>query len=245
MSTVIALALSASALAGPAFSEPAFATPALLTPGLHMEADVGMTADQVEDGGWFGLVREAEGYALRRAIVRAGTLTHPLGGPDDAALRITTNLEAPVLFLVRGVGSLRAGPVPAAYAGGRTLVPGSWQVVGFAPDGFMVLAAEDADGIEDPELVDLRSPTHLSLHRYAVSDSGRPDERPSQSQALGMVPREAHLLWAGDLDGDGHPDLILDQTTGSGATEAQLLLSTLAPPDGLVGEAAVLTTTGC
>jgi hypothetical protein len=235
MPTLIAMLLTCSA----------DAAPALLTPGLHMEADVGISADGVEEGGWFGLVQEDSGYALRRARVTAATLVHPLGGPDDAALRIGTDLEQPVLFLLRGLDTLRAGPVATAYAGGRALVPGSWQMVGFAPDGFAVLAAGDSDGIEDPDLVDLHSPAVLSLHYYAVDDAGGRDSQPSESQAIGTMPRGAHLLWAGDLDGDGRPDLIIDRMEASGATQAHLLLSTMAAPGALVGEAAVLTTTGC
>jgi len=68
---------------------------------------------------------------------------------------------------------------------------------------------------------------------------------PGTVQDLGAVHGTAHLLWSGDLDGDGVTDLLLDETTEAGAARAKLWLSSEAEQAGLVAEAAVLQTTGC
>lgn len=221
----------------------AHAQPVLLTPGIHMadEAPIAATADA--GGGWYALVESEDGYRIERARVSATAMRHPLA--EVEAVRVETDLEQAPLFLVRGVHSLRPGPAPTTYAGGRALVAGTFQTVGYAPDGFTVLAAADADGMTDPDLVDPTAPVGLELHRYGIRPDGTTASTPSWSQDLGEIEGLAHLLWAGDLDGDGRPDLLLDAAAEDGSSEARLLLSGPGGGDGTLVEVAVLATTGC
>ena len=53
------------------------------------------------------------------------------------------------------------------------------------------------------------------------------------------------LLWAGDLDGDGRLDLVLDESDHYNVTETTLYLSSTAAPGALVGRAGRHRTTGC
>ena len=57
------------------------------------------------------------------------------------------------------------------------------------------------------------------------------------SECLGASP--GYLRWAGDLDGDGRPDYLIDYPRGADKTHAVLYLSSLAGPQQLVGSAAV------
>lgn len=49
----------------------------------------------------------------------------------------------------------------------------------------------------------------------------------------------SYLLWAGDLDGDGRPDYLIDYPRGASNTHTVLYLSSLAGPHQLVGSGAV------
>ena len=61
-----------------------------------------------------------------------------------------------------------------------------------------------------------------------------------QSQILMKPPQDAYLRvqWIGDLDGDGHPDLLLEEEDYDGATTTMLYLSGQSNGDGMVGLAA-------
>ena len=234
MSFLAAVLLSATA---------AHAGPDLLTPGLHMADDLGETVHALSEDGWTALVEDESGFRLVPTQLHVERLAHPL--TDDAALRIRPTAGGDARFLLRGVPTARPGRVPTTYAGARALVPGTFQVVGYAPDSLTVLVAADIDGQTEPDLVDPHSPAHLLIQRYAVAPGGDLAAVPGTVQDLGPVRGTAHLLWSGDLDGDGVTDLLLDETTESGATRARLWLSSEAEESDLVAEAAVLRTTGC
>lgn len=221
----------------------AHAAPHLVTPGLHMASDLGAAEPALAQGGWHALVQDEDGFELVQADITVDRIAHPL--TDDAALRVQAHTTGEARFLVRGVPTARPGRVPTTYAGARALVPGTFQVVGYAPDAMTVLVAADIDGQTDPELVDPHSPAHLLVQHFPVVADGALAARPSTVQDLGPVDGTAHLLWSGDLDGDGVTDLLLDETNGTGATRARLWLSSEAEDGGLVAEAAVLETTGC
>jgi hypothetical protein len=221
----------------------ALAGPQLITPGLHMAEDLGDTAAALGADGWHALVEDEDGFQLVATALTVDRLPHPL--TDAAALRIHAETPGEVRFLVRGVPTARPGRVPTTYAGARALVPGTWQAVGYAPDAMTVLVAADIDGQTDSDLVDPHSPAHLLVQRFAVTEGGGTGPAPATVQDLGPVDGTAHLLWAGDLDGDGVTDLLLDETHHTGATRARLWLSSEAGGAGLVAEAAVLETTGC
>lgn len=221
----------------------AYAGPHLMTPGLHMAADLGETAQALALPGWTALLESSEGFELIATTLEVEPLSHPL--TEDAALRVRPGTEDKALFLFHGVPTDRTGPVPTMYAGARALVPGTFQIVGSTPAGLTVLVAADVDGRTDPDLVDLHGPAHLFLQHFQGINAGAPTPTLETLQDLGIVSGTAHLLWAGDLDGDGGIDLLIDETTSAGTTRARLLLSSEADATGLVAEAAVLETTGC
>lgn len=54
------------------------------------------------------------------------------------------------------------------------------------------------------------------------------------------------ILWAGDMDGDGEPDLLIDSNIGeAGASDVELFLSSMAKRTERVRRAAKLHTLGC
>ena len=220
------------------------AGPHLITPGLHTATDLGSSTEVLEADGWLALSDDGSGFHLTRTRLKVRSMSHPLG--DAAALRVDADVPGDLRFLLHGVPTAHEGPVPTTYAGSRTLIPGTWQAVGTAHGGTLVLIASDEDGQTNTDLVDAHSPAHLRIQRMALAPSYGPSPAaPSLVQDLGPVDGTARLLWAGDLDGDLVTDLLLDETSWDGITRARLWLSSEAPAGAIVAEAAVFETTGC
>ena len=221
----------------------AHAAPLLVTPGLHSTDDLRGLDSALREDGWYALTDRDGAFQLVPTSIELNRLPHPLN--EAAALQIDATVDGDVRFLVHGVPTAQPGPVPTTYAGARTLVPGTWQTVGYSPEASLLLVASDEDGHTDAELVDLHSPAHLLVQqvRHAPSEDSR--RIANTIQDLGPVQGTARLLWAGDLDGDQVTDLLLDETGLDGVIRARLWLSSEAEEGGIVAEAAVFETTGC
>ena len=221
----------------------AHAAPLLVTPGLHSADDLRGLDSALQEEGWYALIDRDGSFQLVPTSIELARLRHPLS--ESAALQIDATVDGDVRFLVHGVPTAQPGPVPTTYAGSRTLVPGTWQTVGYSPEASLLLVASDEDGQTDAELVDMHSPAHLLVQKVRHTPSEGSSRVADVIQDLGPVQGTARLLWAGDLDGDRVTDLLLDETGLDGVIRARLWLSSEAGEGGIVAEAAVFETTGC
>ena len=101
----------------------------------------------------------------------------------------------------------------------------------------------DGDGMTDPDRIDPHSGLRIALHREDSAGGLQVQELAQLAQA--DPDGGPYLLWAGDLDGDGETDLLLELDVEGNRSRTQLLLSGLAAPGDLVAPAAQLDTTGC
>ncbi len=136
------------------------------------------------------------------------------------------------LFLVRGLG-FKARSLQALFVGQREMQTGDEFAFGPTIDGFL-LKVEGKKTEEEP----LPKGSKLFLVRG------------QQKQELFALPDGGNdpyitVLWIGDLDGDGKPDLIIDMSDHYNVSRKVLLLSSQAKKGDLVGSAAVLQTEGC
>lgn len=125
-------------------------------------------------------------------------------------------------------------PGPASRLRARADTPGTQEAEVPLPDGRVLglrpvlhtlsrVASEEHDGLLMLEVtLDGRRQT---LGRFAITECEPPPLR-----------RATFLRWAGDLDHDGRPDLLVDFSLGHGQNLA-LFLSSLAGPGQVVGEA--------
>jgi len=221
----------------------AHARPHLLMPGVHVARDLDSVTEVLDTHGWLALTDDGSGFQLTETRLQVRSLPHPLN--DTPALSVDADAPGEVRVLFHGVPKAQEGPVPTTYAGSRTLVPGTWQAVGASHGGTLILVASDDDGQTDPELLDPHGPAHLLVQRLPLAPAPGHATVPTAVQDLGPVDGTARLLWAGDLDGDGVTDLLLDETTRDGLTRARLWLSSDASTGEIVVEAAVFEATGC
>ena len=197
---------------------------------------------------WQGLYPSASGVEVRS--LRLGIDTVPDGivdGPGDppSGVRVTTPfsqieedwVEDDVLALVRRPGS----PFPPRPA---TVLAGSWPIA----SGRLVLALGGRqyalEVVEGPETVWMPQ-----------RERGRPDRvlviaevdgvRQPISDLSGGDAGSPEVRWAGDLDGDGRLDLVVDETNHYNLSAPALFLSSEARPGTLVRRAARMESVGC
>ncbi|MDT0632806.1 hypothetical protein RQM47_12670 [Rubrivirga sp. S365] len=193
---------------------------------------------------WQGLYPTLGGVALRSFAVRVETVRDEVvddpGGPPTGR-RVTTpfstvdawgSVEDDALFLVRPPRPFADGPAPTAFAGRWPLASGE---IGLRLGG----AAYVLSVVEGPEAVGAPEPVRPA--RVAVLSAGGVGQPVAHLVGDG---RPA-LLWAGDLDGDGRLDLLLDEADHYVVSRPALYLSSAAPPGALVGRAGRHRTSGC
>ena len=186
---------------------------------------------------WWGLYETPAGFELEPTRLEVTPVFDPMLDEDWEAtgLEILAEGERQPLFLVKGV-PLQAGPVRTASKDVTPLVPGS--VVGLTEELLVVYgtAREPALPGLPPALEDVR-----------VVLQGLPGGAPSQELLTLDAPDLAapSLVWAGDLDGDGEIDLLLDATDHYAANAYTLMLSSAAAPGERVAEVATLVLSSC
>ncbi|MCX6613458.1 MAG: hypothetical protein NTW74_21745 [Acidobacteria bacterium] len=181
-------------------------------------------------GGWIGLVPARDGFAWGRFQIKTEKVHDPIG--DDAPeikratqITLTTPAEAEPLFLLRGLAQLATKPVHTCFDRSEN---GS-----FLEQNPILLTCEAT-----AYSVQVTNQRLLQLKK-----SGKTQTLFTWPKALSE--EHAELIWAGDLDGDGKLDLLLDHSDHYNATGLTLYLSTWAAPGQLVGRAASFKTVAC
>lgn len=197
---------------------------ALLVPG-------GYHSDEVQEGAekeeWLALHADSAGrHRLSPARIRIEKFFDPIVDKDSAVPTgkavSAQGIAEPVKFLVGGPGLSHRSVVDTADIAPGVLGPGYRQAFWFRGVQYE-LACEPFK----EELFMGEPPTPVGVSGWsvllAVNDAGREPVR----LLLGRVGTEgaAELLFAGDLDGDGRLDLILNQTRENVLIDATLFLS--------------------
>ncbi|MET3134268.1 hypothetical protein AAKU55_004563 [Oxalobacteraceae bacterium GrIS 1.11] len=175
--------------------------------------------------GWWSLA--CAGAACRIGAASLTVTPHALGqalrwlpAPAAGTLLMFKPFRAPANAI-----RLVAGPVKTYYPGARaSKAAADWSVA--LPDGVSMrlhpMSPKDRGGA--PQALELR----IGALRQLLPPLGFNGE---YAQHAGD-----HVVWVGDLDGDGKPDLIV-KTDESPGDDFVLLLSSFAKPGQLVGEA--------
>lgn len=201
----------------------------LLRPGTFHRDE----APAVPGQGWLALVHRKGQWWLLPTWVRARRVhDEVMDAPGMGTGIALTSGHASALALLR-LPSLRAGKVEAAQLP-RLIGPNA----GYALGEGRVLD------------IPFRGATYqlaVQGERTFLVHAGRrtalPEVEVSEDQSADFS-YSARLLWAGDLDGDGALDLLFGHSTYN-RDGVCLYLSSLAPPDALVGLLACQVATGC
>jgi len=214
-----------------AFGQPALRRFRILETGVFHGQDV----DLAQPTAWVGVYCKEDSCTAQPATVRSTRVLDPVG--DDApesptATSIEVSTPDQPLFLVRGISASRR-PLPTLFVGERSMVSGDQ--FDFATAGTKYALHVEGEKFEQNELPE-------GSRLVLLNGSAR--------QVLFSVPKKGNdphitVLWVGDLDGDGKPDLYLDTSWHYNVSHKVLWLSSLAKRGEMVGQAAIFETTGC
>lgn len=184
-------------------------------------------ADPKSGETWYALASDSADYALHVGRISVDSKIVPgLTSRTNAVRQLKVEIDTPgkALILVRGIPGLREGHL-RTDAGAYTVVrPGTTRALGNYGDERIWLEASSRPFNKGKGFG--RGWTRYSLKMK--SSSGKPPQQIAQIECYPGGPNPS-VMWAGDLDRDGAPDLLMDLNVGeTGASDLALFLSSAA-----------------
>ncbi len=193
-----------------------------------------------EGKNWLGLFKDDKGYVLRPTTLRVTTVQDPvLDNQGVFSGREVTATEKDALFFITGMKPSAAGSIDTASFTRTTLAAGKQLTYTFKGKEYHIKAQGDSVQASTGE---------YRYSRYGWVASGTKNGRKVEQ----LVAEDSSfddsiylLLWAGDLDRDGIPDLLLDLSNHYNVSRYVLLLSSHAEKGKLYKKVAVFEAIGC
>lgn len=213
-------------------------SPAIAIPGQYLDADSVKSGD-----GWWGLLQQgtSDQLTLEPTTVNMRPARNRFQGPteepSDVEFALPPNSSVPVI-IVRGLTCLRPGRLKTAYwnyGRGEFLYPGQSKNITIEGEGTEMRFGVSAFGIAEEPTRESETRFRnygLVLKRWSGEEILRQELLANLELGRYSFPQ---ILWAGDLDRDGLPDLIVDQSTEEFKIHLVLYLSSKAGKGELVG----------
>jgi len=178
------------------------------------------------DKDWLGLYPAPGGYAWKAVAPSFRHAVDPvLDAPgQETGVEVEVSGETPIL-MVRGVVALKPGPVSRAVSETVRMTLGTVEPLA---DGLELTAVTGDDGGYELRLQDKDGRKQVICTHDVMYDDTVPT-----------------LMMAGDLDGDGRMDLLIDTSNHYNLSRVTLFLSSSAGPGEWMAPVATLQTTGC
>ena len=188
---------------------------------------------------WLGLYSTPDGYALILSRITVETVYDPFvdNAGEKTGKVVSVEGQTRPLFLIKGLNTPKRKFIRALSAEGAILSPGKY--LDLRLDGknesYLTVYGEGEIGPNGF--------TSLENYSLELSKGHLSQELVAYSSTYGAIPT---LLWAGDLDGDGQLDLVINTTPHYTVYSAPMLfLSSMAKDGNLVQRVALFVATGC
>jgi hypothetical protein len=213
-------------------------TPAkLLIAGRFHKQEVWQGAESKQ---WMGLVYEDSTFQLRPTQLQVTPFFDPILDRKAAQMmsgREISSTDANTLLFLTGVDQLKAGTVDTMGFANAVVLPNTSLQMKYKGKAYILEATGDSVRDESSE--------SYSLQNYSWKISGLKNGKKITQELASDVNFESAiyvLLWAGDLDRDGIPDLLTDLSNHYNASEITLFLSSKADKGKLYKKAASFRT---
>ena len=188
---------------------------------------------------WLGLYSTPDGYTLIPSRITVETVYDPFvdNAGEKTGKVVSVEEQMRPLFLVKGLNIPKRKFIKTLSVEGAILSPGKYLDLRLEGknESYLTVYGEGEIG----------SNGFTSLENYSLelSKGQLSQELVAYSSTYGAIPT---LLWAGDLDGDGQLDLVINATPHYTVYSAPMLfLSSIAKEGYLVQRVAIFIATGC
>ena len=188
---------------------------------------------------WLGLYSTPDGYALIPSRITVATVYDPFvdNAGEKTGKVVSVEGQTLPLFLIKGLNTPERESIKTLSVEQTILSPG--KSLNFRLDD-KTESYLTAYGEGD---VGPNGFTSLENYSLELSQGQLSQELLAYSSTNGAIPT---LLWAGDLDGDGQLDLVINATPHYAIASAPMLfLSSMAKGGNLVQKVAIFIATGC
>jgi hypothetical protein len=193
----------------------------LLTTGSFHNNEVLENADREE---WFGLFKNMSGFYLAKTevqIERITDITIDTNENDKTGWEVQTVNKDTSVILIAGLSILKAHRVRQAELTNNMLWPGDTLIFNYLGKEYKLIATGNKTNVTyNPEWYDV---TDYELYMAAYKNGQHITDTLFKTKNISNA--MISIIFAGDIDGDGFPDLILDTSGENDATCPALYLS--------------------
>lgn len=186
---------------------------------------------------WFGLYQEGkDNFRLKQtsvAITKCHDAIIDETPKELSGKKVTVSTKDAPLFLVEGVGALKAGKVITSAINLREHLQTGTKLKLNVGAKFSTMSVSG----------DVKEKEYRTNYTIVLESNGVKQTILKHNQ-IGADTAPS-LVWAGDLDGDGKLDLVMDTTDDYNVRDLTLFLSSKAKPGKLVEKVANQFSTGC
>ncbi len=193
---------------------------------------------------WFGLFKNSKGWYLKQTNLKTAREYDPIVDDENGkktGIAVTVSNPDTSLLLVSGLEYLRERQVPAFNLGKNQINPGEEVTFNYKGNTYRLWATGKQEKV-DPAFDELT----VSDYKLYLSTTRNGQE---VKQLLVEIPAfdatMVQVLFAGDIDGDGFPDLFLDTADHYNVSNIALYLSAPAKKGQLVKLVGTHTSVGC
>lgn len=192
----------------------------LLLEGTYHKNEVWGGAEKEE---WLGVYYEKEGYVLRPAELQVKIVKDPiLDGESVLSGRQVTAADSNAMFFITGFDKAKMGKIDTAAFSSNTLPANKQLTYFFKGKEYKIIAYSDSAQADS---------VTYSYKNYGWKVVGSKNGRKIEQTLVEDQRFDDSiyvLLWAGDLDRDGIPDLLLDLSNHYNISRYALYLSSMA-----------------